>query len=100
MTQYYCAIFHFAHDLRQGNTLNDTDAAFVAIAFSLCLKMLNHTHAAFVAVAIALCLNVLNDIHAASVTIALAQHFKKKMKFSAGLKSDTNGDSSTHTQIL
>jgi len=61
VTQYCCAIFHFAHDLRQVNTLNDTDAAFFVIAFSLCL-------------------NMLNDTHAASVTIALAQHFKKKNK--------------------
>jgi hypothetical protein len=81
MTQYYCAIFHFAGDLRQVNTLNDTDAAFVAIVFSLCL-------------------NMLNDTHAASVIIALAQHFKKKNEFAAGLKSVTNGDCSTHTQIL
>jgi hypothetical protein len=80
MTQYYCAIFHFAHDLRQVNTLNDTDAAFVAIAFSLCLNMLIDSDAGCVAVALALCLNMLNDTHAASVTIALAQHFKKKNK--------------------
>ena len=50
MTQYYCAVFHFARDLRQVNTLNDTDAAFVAITFSLCLNVLNDTDAACVAV--------------------------------------------------
>jgi hypothetical protein len=62
------------------DTLNDTDAAFVAIAFSLCLNMLNDTDAACVAVALALCLNMLNHTHATSVTIALAQHFKNKNK--------------------
>lgn len=42
--------------------------------------MLNDTDAACVAVALTLCLNKLNYTHAASVTIALAQHFKKKNK--------------------
>jgi hypothetical protein len=44
--------------------LNDTYAAFVAIAFSLCLKMLNDTDAA----------------------CALAQHFKKKNKICSWTK--------------
>jgi hypothetical protein len=37
MTQQYCAIFHFVHELQQINMLIDIDAACVANAVAMCL---------------------------------------------------------------
>jgi hypothetical protein len=60
------------------NRLNDTDAAFVAIAFSLCLNMFYDTDAACVAVALALCLNMLNDTHAVFCDHCFSPAFQKE----------------------
>jgi hypothetical protein len=38
MTQYYCAIFHFAHGLQQVNMLSDTHAACVVTALAMFKK--------------------------------------------------------------
>jgi hypothetical protein len=36
MTQYYCALFHFARGLRGVNTLSGSEAACVANVLALC----------------------------------------------------------------
>jgi len=38
MTEYCCAVFHFACGLRQVNLLSDTDAASVVIVLALYLR--------------------------------------------------------------